>query len=81
MHYNEAIKQLKEETGLNIVGWCANNKGNGPTNLHVAVIEPNAERQATFKAQLKTGTVIKAGYTAHWQGNCTRASIRRALQI
>jgi hypothetical protein len=81
MHYNQSIKQIREETCLNIVAWSANNRGNGDRNLHVAIINSDAERMPTFRQQNESGTVIRDGYTSHWRGHCSIARIRKLFNL
>jgi hypothetical protein len=81
MNYNRSIEELRAETGLNIVAWSANNRGNGDCNLHLAILTPGAERLPTFRQQEAAGTVERDAYTAHWQGQCEKSRIRRALNL
>lgn len=81
MLYNNSIEEIRKETGLNVVGWSANNKGNGDCNLHVAILKSGAERRSTFKANKDNGDVITHAFTSHWHGVCSINKIKAALGI
>lgn len=81
MLYKESIEELKKETGLNIVAWSANNRGNGDRNLHIAILKPEAKREASFAKQANAGNILHHAYSAHWHGQCDKGRIKKALGI